>query len=50
MYPVTLSIEDVFKGSNIRTVPCAYDTQLSNELLKNLKQFNEKTGNGKGVF
>ena len=50
MHPVTLSIEDVFKGSNIRTVPCAYDTPSSNGLLENLIDFAEKTRNGKGAF
>ena len=49
-YPLTLSIEDVFKESNIKTVPCAYATPTSNELLENLIQFTMKTRNGKGSF
>ena len=43
-------IEDVFKESNIRTVPCAYATPTSNGLLENLIQFTIKTRNGKGSF
>ena len=43
---VTLSIEDVFKG----TVPCAYATPTSTGLLKHFIQFSEKTRKGKGVF
>ena len=50
MYHVTHSIEDVFKGSNVRTVPCAYVTLTSDRLLENLIDFTEKTGNGKGAF
>ena len=49
-YPLTLSIEDVFKESNIRTVPCAYATPTSKGLLENLIQFTIKTRNGKGSF
>ena len=44
------SMEDVFKESNIRTVPCAYATPTSNGLLENLIQFIIKTRNGKGSF
>ena len=44
-YPLTLSIEDVFKESNLRTVPCAYATPISNGLLENLIQFTIKTRN-----
>ena len=43
-------IEDVFKESNIRTVPCADVTPTSNGLLENLIQFTIKTRNGKGSF
>ena len=50
MYPPTLSIEDVFKESNTRTVPCAYVTPTSNGLLENLIQFTIKTRNGKKVI
>ena len=39
-----------FKKSNIRTVPYAYATQTSNELLENLIPFILKTRNGKGSF
>ena len=49
-YPLTLFLEDVFKESNIRTVPCAYATQISNGLLSNLIQFIIKTKNGKRVI
>ena len=48
MYPLTLSREDVFEESNIRTVPCANTTPTSNGLLENLIQFTLKTRNGKG--
>ena len=44
------STEDVFKVSNIRTVPCAYATQTSNGLLEFLIQLTIKTRNGKGSF
>ena len=50
MYPVMLSIEDVFKGSNNRTVPCAYASPISDELLENLFQFTQMTRNIKGAF
>ena len=45
-----LYIEDVFKESDIRTVPCAYATPTSNGLLENFIQFTIKTVNGKGSF
>ena len=48
--PLTLSTEDVFKVSNIRTVPCAYATHTSNGLLEYLIQLTIKTRNGKGSF
>ena len=50
MSPVKVSLEDVFNGSNNRTVPGAFDTPRTNGLLKNLIQFTEKTRNGKGSF
>ena len=50
MYPVTLPIEEVFKGSNNRTLPCAYATPTSNGLLENLFHFTEKTRNGNRAF
>ena len=50
MNPVTLSIEDVFKGSTIRTVSCAYVTPASNRLLENLIHFNERHEKEKGYF
>ena len=50
MYHVTNSIDDVFKGSTVRTVPCAYVTPTSDGLLENLIDFTEKTRNGKGAF
>ena len=43
MYPVTLSIGDVFKGLNNRNVSCAYACPTSNGLLEILIQFSEKT-------
>ena len=49
-YHLTLSIEDVFKESNVRTVPCAYATPTSNGLLENLIQVTIKTRNKKGSF
>ena len=45
-----LSIVDVFKESNIRTVPCAYATPTSNGLIENLFQFTLKTRNRNGSF
>ena len=50
MYPVIISIEDVFKGSTIRTVPCAYVTPAFNRLLENLIHFNKKKETEKGYF
>ena len=50
MYPVMLSIEDVFKGSNNRTVPCAYDSPASNGLLEKLFHFTERARIVKGAF
>ena len=50
MYPVTLSIGDVFKGSNNRTVPCAYASPASNGLLEKFIHFTEKARNVKGLF
>ena len=50
MYHLMLSIEDVFKESNIRTVPCAYATPTSIGLLEHLIQFTIKTRHGKGSF
>ena len=50
MYSVTLSIEDVFKGANNRTVPCAYATPTANGLLENVSHFTEKTRNRQGAF
>ena len=49
-YPLTLSIQDVFKESNTRSVSCAYAIPTSNGLLENLIQFTIKTRNGKGSF
>ena len=45
MYPVTLSIGDGFKGSNNRTVPCAYAKAASNGLLEKLIHFTEMARN-----
>ena len=50
MYPVTLSIEDVFKGTDVRTIPCAYASPKSNGLLENFIDFTEKTKTEKGHF
>ena len=50
MYPVTLSIGDVLKGSNKRTVPCAYASPASNGLLGKFINFTEKARNVKGAF
>ena len=50
MYHVTLSIEDVFKESNIRTVPCAYASPTSNELLENLFILPKRQETEKGHF
>ena len=50
MYPVTLSIGDVFKGSKNRIVPCAYASPISDGLLENLFQFTEKTRKVKEAF
>ena len=50
MCPVTLPIGNVFKGSNNRTVPCAYVSLISDGLLENLFQFTEKTRNVKIAF
>ena len=50
MYPVTLSIEDVFKGSNIRTVQGAFATPTSNGLLENSIDFTERQETEKGHF
>ena len=47
MTPVALTIEDVFNGSNNRTVPGPYVTSIIKGLLKNLIHFTEKTRNGK---
>ena len=44
MYPVTLSISDVFKGSNSMTVPYAYDSPASTGLLEKLIQFTDPRG------
>ena len=50
MYPVTLCIGDVFKGSKNRTVPCVYANPTSNALLGDLIHFTEKTRSVKVVF
>ena len=50
MYPVMLSMGDVFTGLNNRTVPCADASPTSNRLLENLNYFTEKTRNVKGDF
>ena len=50
MYPVTLSIGDVFKGSNNRPFPRAYVSPASNGLLEKLINFTEKARNVKGAF
>ena len=50
MYPVTLSIGDVFKGSNDRPVPRAYVSTASKGLLEKLINFTEKARNVKGAF
>ena len=50
MYPVTLSIGDVLKGSNKRTVPCDYASPASNGLLEKFIHFIEKAINVKGAF
>ena len=44
------TIGDVFKESNIRTVPCAYATPISNGLVENLIQFTIKTKKRKRVI
>ena len=48
--PVTPSIGDVFKGSNNRTVQCAYASPVSNGLLEKLIHFTEKARKVKGAF
>ena len=45
-----ISIGDVFKGSNNRTVPCAYASPTSNGFLENLFHFTEITRNVIGAF
>ena len=50
MDAVTLSIGDVFKGSNNRTVPCAYASPASDGLLEKFILFTEKARNVKGAF
>ena len=50
MYPVTLSIGDIFKRSNNRPVRRAYVCPASNGLLEKLINFTEKARNVKGAF
>ena len=50
MYPVMLSIGDVFKGLNNRTVPCVYASPASNRLLEKSIHFTEKARNVKVAF
>ena len=50
MYPVTLSIEDVIRGSNNRTVSCAYASPTSNGLLEKFIHFTERARIVKGAF
>ena len=49
-FPVTLSIGDVFKGSNNRTVQGAYASPASNGLLEKLNHFTETARNEKRAF
>ena len=50
MYPVTLSIGDIFKRPNNRPVTRAYVCPAFNGLLEKLINFTEKARNVKGAF
>ena len=49
-FSLNLSIGDVLKGSNKRTVLCAYASPASNGLLEKFIHFIEKARNVKGAF